>query len=124
MSSTSTRPFVEACLAGEALDRDIDDWIDRWHDTGGAPSGESITLAEYLGMSPREYDLWVEEPAILRTLISAHMQKMDVDDLLASRHHYALAARSDADQQSVLALVRWLVERGELPEASVAEFSN
>jgi hypothetical protein len=103
------------------LDLDIDDWVEEWHETGGAPMGSAMSLAEYLGMSSREYDLWVEEPAALRVLIAAHRQNLGVEELLKSRTKLALAARSAADRDAVSSLIRWLVERGDLPDGSVAE---
>lgn len=121
MSSISGRHFVEACLAGEALDRDVDDWVDNWHDSGGAPMGLPVSLAEYLGMTEREYSLWVEEPHTLRSVIAARMLQVDLDDLVHSQDQLRLAARTNADRQSVLALISWLKERGDLPQDEMIE---
>ena len=57
--------FVDRCLAGEALLEEIDDYVDRWHASGG--SGQS--LAAYLGFTPDEYALWVEQPQALNYVI-------------------------------------------------------
>ena len=48
MSGTT---FVDACLAGAALLKDIDDWVDRWHDANGAPTGRAVPLSAYLGLN-------------------------------------------------------------------------
>jgi hypothetical protein len=121
MSSVTERPFVDACLAGEALGVDIDDWVDAWSDSGGAPGGSVMSLPEYLGMSEREYGLWVEESATLRVIIAARRRGQDVDALLAAGNHFDLAARSGVDAEAVRSLVGWLVDRGELPEEALAE---
>jgi hypothetical protein len=124
MSSSTARPFVEACLAGEALDRDVDDWVDSWSDSGGAPDGAPISLPDHLGMSEREYSLWVEESATLRVIIAARRRGQDVDALLRSGSHFDLAARSGVDGDAVRSLVVWLVDRGDLPREALAEFPS
>ena len=61
------KTFLELVLAEEVHRKDIDDFIDQWHEGQAACS-----LAEFLGMSDDEYTLWVEQPATLDLIIQAH----------------------------------------------------
>ena len=70
--------FVELCLTGEASDRDIDDFVNRWHE-GNDPK----ELSEFLGMTEEEYDLWVEQPESLRHILYARRHKMPLAEALA-----------------------------------------
>lgn len=67
MSNTMT--FIDACLHGYAQVHDVDDWVDHWHETGGAPEGEALSLPNYIGLSPTEYEQWVKDDDFLRTVI-------------------------------------------------------
>jgi len=107
----SDTTFVGACLAGLALEDDIDTWVDEWHD---APEGSPlarIELKDHLGMTAGEYALWVEQPSALRFVIAAHMRHRPVDELLTSQDDYALAARA-ASPESARTVLRWLVQTG------------
>ena len=53
----SRRTFVEACLEGEALLDDIDDYVDVWH-----RGGTGMPLWKFLGFTHSEYKLWAEKP--------------------------------------------------------------
>lgn len=61
--------FIDACLAGEADSRDIDDWIDRWH--SGEVADPSLSLDEFLGFTPDEAKVWAARPNRLDSIISA-----------------------------------------------------
>jgi hypothetical protein len=68
--------FVEKCLTREAVYDDIDDFIDQWHQ---APQGKSVY--DFLGMTRQEYALWVAEPSVLPTIIGAHAQHKNLDEI-------------------------------------------
>lgn len=70
---------MELVLAGEALADEIDDYIDQWHDS--ADTNET-TLAQWLGMTEREYGLWVERPHALRAILHARHFNVPLDDAL------------------------------------------
>lgn len=111
--------FVGACLAGQALEEDVDAWVGQWHD---APEGSSIASAalhEHLGMSDAEYALWVEQPSALRFVIAAHHRHRPVTELLTSQDDYALAARA-ASPDSARDVLRWLVETGRVDPEQAA----
>lgn len=106
MSRRHALTFVDACLNGEADLADIDDWVDRWHDTkftGPVPS-----LDDYLGFTPDEGRLWVEKPASLGAIIAAHkshtsVEKVLLDQVCCDRVDGSV---SPADADDVL---KWLV---------------
>jgi hypothetical protein len=104
------RTFIEACLVGEALISDVDDWVDRWHDENGAPDGNPQSISEFLGLNPKEYALWVERPESLRFALAARKGRFEpvlgVEDL-------ALAARATNDGEAV-GVMAWLRKTGRI----------
>jgi hypothetical protein len=73
MSEQAT--FISACLRGDVLVTDVDDWVDRWHDANGTPNGQSQSLPQFLGMADEEYALWVEHPESLRFVLAARRRR-------------------------------------------------
>lgn len=104
------RTFIEACLAGEALISDVDDWVDRWHDENGAPGGYSQSLAEFLGLNATEYALWVERPESLRFAVAARKGRLEP---VHGVQELALAARATNDGEA-LGVMDWLRETGRI----------
>lgn len=105
----SEHTFVSAVLAGDALLRDVDDWIDSWHD-----SDSPNELHEFLGMSWEEYRLWAEQPASLRFILAAHKNDLDVDAVQEVASLAAAAARSTNEPEAVQ-VIEWLRKTGRLP---------
>lgn len=107
---SSRRTFMEACLTGRALPSDIDDYIDRWHESGGH-HGQS--LYSFLGMSREEYSRWVQHPESLRTAIAARRRGAASPE---SDEHTALlsfAARAEG-KDGAEDVLRWLESTGKL----------
>ena len=50
--------FIELLKTGRTKPEDIDDYIGRWHDEYNGDE----TLEEYLGMTERQYNEWVDDP--------------------------------------------------------------
>lgn len=102
--------FVEACNAGVALLDEIDDYVDRWHE-----SDSVAPLATYLGMSADEYALWVEQPDALGFIVAAHKMSIPVAKLMEVEKSasYAAAARAGSreDAERILA---WLKGTGRI----------
>lgn len=98
--------FIEKCLEGLVLPDDIDDFIDSWHNQDGDES-----LHHFLGMSKREYSLWVADPDVLPHIINAHHFGKDVSVLLEEAYTLPLAARSDSPVKA-LKLMHWLKSEG------------
>lgn len=107
MSETT---FVEQCLEGRATLEDIDDFVDRWHESD---EGEERELHEYLGLTWDEYALWVERPASLRYVLFSKRFGVPLEQALAEypvdREPAVARARSKAEVQDVLA---WLKKTG------------
>lgn len=101
--------FIDQVLAGEALWRDVDDWVERWHSGDGPPE-----LRDHLGMTEDEYGLWVERPETLRLILRARERAEPLADLVADPHRYALAAR-DLSAHDKSMIDKWLRETGRLP---------
>lgn len=104
---SSSTSFMDACLAGEALLDDIDDWVDTWHEHSGAPRGQRESLEAYLGFDDFEYSLWAERPSLLRVIVSARKQRKSVDDVRSAAQTALAAARTSNDIDAP-ALLDWL----------------
>lgn len=101
--------YVDACLTGNALLDEIDDWVDEWHDD----SAGSRSLDEFLGFTEEEGKLWAEKPSALRFIIAAHRSDVPVTELMVSRDEFALAARAD-DQEKASEVLAWLRTTGRI----------
>lgn len=99
--------FLDEVLEGSVPWTEIDDWVDRWHE-----SDEDRELHEFLGMSWDEFRLWAEQPAALRFIISAREHGEPVEDLLKAPGH-AVAARGLSEQDARI-VRRWLKKTGRL----------
>lgn len=92
--------FIQDCIEGNALIYDIDDYIDEWH------NGDSeLSLSAFLGMTTKEYTLFVEDESYLATIITAHKKKENIVTVM--REHLAMVARSD-DAKKAKKLQKWL----------------
>ena len=58
--------FMKMCLSGEALPDEIDDFVDRWHESDG-----DLSIHEFLGMTREEYLDWVKDPDVLARILDA-----------------------------------------------------
>jgi hypothetical protein len=81
-TATPRRTFIDDLLSGRALVSDIDDYIDRWHDSPEGSPEAAMQLHEFLGMSWDEYRLWAEQPASLRFALAARRAKRPLPDVL------------------------------------------
>ena len=96
--------FILNCINGDALLSEIDDYIDLWHD------GESeISLHEFLGMTKKEYALYMEDEQYLATIVTARKEEGDIKQIIKSQ--LAMAARSDNQAKSER-LQKWLMKEG------------
>lgn len=96
--------FISYCISGDALMSEVDDYIANWHE-----AAVDCDLHEYLGMSKKEYALFVEDENYLGIIISAHRNKTNID--LIIRDEMAMAARSDNPGKSKR-LQQWLEREG------------
>ncbi|MER7251805.1 hypothetical protein [Kribbella sp. NPDC000426] len=105
MSETAT--FVDAVLQGRALPDDIDDYIEAWHDTPGAPD----SVSQFLGLTAAEYALWVEHPQSLRFVFAARKHHRSVAEIRDVATAAAAAARAENDDEAKK-LLAWLKQTG------------
>jgi len=96
--------FISDCIAGDALMIEVDDYIAKWHEDGAGAE-----LHEYLGMSKKEYALFVEDENYLGLIISAHRERTNIESII--KDEIAMAARSDNPHKSKR-LQQWLESEG------------
>jgi len=102
--------FVEACLRGDALLEDVNDWVDRWHEGHGP-----LALPEHLGMTADEYSLWVEQPESLRFIVHAHSTGEPIEKILAATQSGQFAAAARAESRIMAERVlKWLRSTGRI----------
>ncbi|MGC4102327.1 hypothetical protein [Ferruginibacter sp.] len=96
--------FITYCINGDALMSEIDDYIAQWHD-----NAIETELHDFLGMSKKEYALFVEDENYLGLIITAHRDNIDIK--LIIRNEMAMVARSDNPAKS-RRLQEWLESEG------------
>jgi hypothetical protein len=98
--------FIDLALSGNALVEEINDYVDRWHDsTTPVPP-----LDVYLGMTPEEYVLWVESTANLPYIIAARRAGTSVAEFNSHHTEFKLAARAEKSDR-VRNIATWLARR-------------
>lgn len=106
MSNLNIKKYIELCENGELLLDDIDDYVDKWHE-----SDSDQSLFEYLGMTQQEYILWVHDPDILSFIITSRTQGRSIDDVMNDFHELPMAARADSPEKAKF-LMKWLKKTG------------
>jgi hypothetical protein len=74
--------FIEACLRGDALEEEIDQFVKAWHE---GHEGNELELHEFLGMEWREYELWSTSPSVLSFILTARKNGTSLDEELKLR---------------------------------------
>jgi hypothetical protein len=111
MSNDTNRPttFLNRYLNGEVLAEDIDEYIDFWHEH---PAGRQIY--EFLGMTKKEYSLWLRDPDSLPHIARARRAGLPLEVALRNAlEEFPVAARS-ANAAKIRRLMRWLQETGRI----------
>ena len=104
------RSIVDRMLSGEACDLTrIDDEIDAWHE-----ADTRAPLHEWLGLTPDEYQLYVEKPASIRIILAARRHNRSLKELLAAKDSTSLITALGASPAEVTELRTWLEETGRL----------
>jgi hypothetical protein len=65
--------FIQKLLKGQVRTAQIDDYVERWHN-----SGSSASLPKFLGMTAKEYERWVENPRQLSQIVAARVRRTHV----------------------------------------------
>ncbi len=68
-----------------------------------------MTLHDFLGMTKKEYEMFVDDESYLGWIINAHKFNKDIDSII--HDEYAVAARSD-DAAKAEKLQKWLDREG------------
>jgi hypothetical protein len=58
--------FIEGYIIGDLHEEDLNNWVDNWHNRF---EQSDVTLYEYLGMTPVEYDDWVSKCRTLQQIV-------------------------------------------------------
>ncbi|KGK89374.1 hypothetical protein DP73_09970 [Desulfosporosinus sp. HMP52] len=108
----SKKSFIQDCINADALLEEIDDYIDFWHD-----NDIEATIYEFLGMSQKEYRMWVENDKILKYIFTAHVENKDIDDVLSQEYNGGLkmVARAKTPGEAKF-IYNWLVRTGRIEE--------
>lgn len=101
--------FIDLLLKGEQLDTSIDDYVSEWHN-----GKSSLDLDEYLGMTPDEYALWVENPASLRAIVFQRMHNIQLPKGDWVEVHQLAARSASIGEFNCERLMAWLKERSYL----------
>ena len=112
MSKASAKNFIELCLTGNALVDEVDDFVDRWHDSPG-----KLSLRDFLGMSEIEFSLWVNDPDVLPYVILSRREQRPFAQVVNDNYYgnARLAARSDQGKK-IRILKDWLETHGYLTQ--------
>ena len=88
MFKNSDRTFLDRVLSGEARLDQIDDFVDRWHES----PDETGSLAEFLGFTQDEYASWIKDAGKLQSIVHKRTLKSDqkLHRFLNLRHQLAL----------------------------------
>lgn len=96
--------FIKNCINGDALLSEIDGYVEIWH------NGDSDQpLYSYLGMTKKEYALYIEDESYLASIVTAHKDEKNIELIISNQ--LAMAARSDNQSKSER-LQRWLKSEG------------
>jgi hypothetical protein len=109
--------FMDLLLAGDALQEQIDDFVQAWHDAKPGTASASQSLEVFLGMNWDEYRLWAEHPESLRFVAAARRANQPVDTLLRELDNTGVAARTGG-QKEARRLLEWLIARGRVAEST------
>lgn len=72
--------FMQDCLKGDALLSEVDDYIDQWHS-----SNSDLPLHSFLGMTKKEYELFVEDEVFLESIVTAHKEGKTPEFIVKNR---------------------------------------
>lgn len=101
--------FIEACLQGDVLEEEIEQFVEAWHE---GREGADLELHEFLGMAWTEYQLWAQSPSLLPFILTAHRYGTSLEaELTRDRSAMAARAPSVAEAEKVKA---WLRSMGKI----------
>lgn len=107
--------FIQDCINADALLEEIDDYIDEWHE-----SKNEEPIYEFLGMTQKEYRMWVQNDDMLKFIIKAHFNNKDIDEVLYEEYNQnqgniKMVARAETPEEARF-IYNWLVKTGRIKE--------
>ena len=108
----SKKNFINDCINADALLEEIDDYVDAWHE-----SDSEDTIYEFLGMSQKEYRMWVENDSMLKYIVKGRLENKDIDDILLQEYkdRLKIVARAESPDEAKF-IYGWLVRKGRIKE--------
>ena len=106
----SNKTFLQACLDGDVLLEEIDEYINNWH-----KEKTDLSIYKYLGLSKKEYDRWLENPLFLKLIIFSHKQDTPLSSIEKWDEGELVAARA-ASQEEAHIMINWLKNTGRLEQ--------
>ena len=73
-----------------------------------------MPLYEWLGLTPDEYQLYVEKPSAIRIILAARHHNRSLKELLSAKDSTSLIAARGASAAEVTELRKWLKATGRL----------
>lgn len=99
---------MDACIEGEALIEEIDDYIEEWHNSDSLEE-----IYEFLGMTFDEYSIWVENASMIKTIFYAREIGKSITELIKENDVQKLVARA-ATPEEATQVREWLKRTGRL----------
>src|SRR5690242_12545252 len=105
MSSPTREPvtFLDRYLKGKVLSEEIDDYIDSWH-----ADPQSKEIYEFLGMSQKEYSLWLRDPDTLPHIARARRTGLPLEAVISAALDQLQVAARPVNATKVNRLMQWL----------------
>lgn len=97
--------FIKDCLEGDADLTDINDYIDRWHD--GPDDG--VTLIDFLGMTKKEYEIFLLGAENLPFIIRAHRTRSPIQNVMKAEYNMAARSTNVLKNKQIMS---WLEKEG------------
>jgi hypothetical protein len=107
-----TRPptFLDLYDQGKVADRDVDDFVSRWH-ADQEPWAKDLSLHEYLGMTHEEYEVWLCDPLSLPSILTARRSGRALVDVMRDRYEAMRGTARRSDAAILHSLGHWLEQR-------------
>jgi hypothetical protein len=107
--SRQSDSFIDRCLRGEVMIDEIDDYVEKWHS-----SAKNIDIHTFLGMTGKEYDLWLRDPDTLPYIVTSRREKIPLSQIVRDKYEQARLAARSADSLKVRRLKSWLQQQGKM----------
>lgn len=106
MSESNSKTFFELYKDGHAMEDEVDDYIDLWHD-----SKPACSLSEYLGLTDEEYSIFLTDASALPFILLSRQKKQPLQSVLAQRLQELTVAARSSDKTTEHAIKLWLKDR-------------